>query len=122
MDYLFPDIDSPLFVVKQLCLDDNGKIIGAAYLKVQAETYLSLDPDLSPVQKMEVIDALNPAVEKKAWEMGLETLCAYIPEPISRKFTKRLRRLGWDKARDGWITWFRELGSVNGQSGCQSGE
>jgi hypothetical protein len=109
MDYLFPDLDSPLFITRKVLIDDDGNIIGAAFLKVQAETYLMLDPTLGPRQKMDAINRLNPEVEREAWEKGLDTLVAYIPEDIDKKFDKRLLKLGWERVRAGWKTWFREL-------------
>lgn len=108
LDYIFPSVDSPLFIVKKV-YEHDGKVIGAELLKLQAETYLMLDCNLDPVEKTRVIAHLSHAVEREAYNRGLDTLVAYIPEDISTKFTKRLNLLGWDKARKGWITWFREL-------------
>jgi hypothetical protein len=111
MDYKFPDIDQPLFLVRKVCLDDAGKIIGTEFLKLQCEAYLMLSPDLSPTEKASVITELSPVVEQEAYKQGLDTIAAYIPEDISKRFTKRLKLLGWDTARTGWVTWFRELAS-----------
>ena len=108
MDYKLPDIDSALFVVKKV-YELDGKVVGAEFLKIQAEAYLMLDCRLDTVEKTRVIAHLSHAVEREAYNRGLDTLVAYIPEDISTKFTKRLNLLGWDKARKGWITWFREL-------------
>jgi hypothetical protein len=111
MDYKFPDIDQPLFLIRKVCLDDTGKIIGTEFLKIQAEAYLMLSPNLSSSEKVAVIGELSPAVEQAAYEQGLDTIAAYIPDGISKRFTKRLKLLGWDTARTGWVTWFRELAS-----------
>lgn len=108
MDYKLPKLDDPLFIVRKV-YEHDGKIIGAELLKLQAETYLMLDCNLDPVEKTRVIAHLSHAVEREAYNRGLDTLVAYIPEDISTKFTKRLNLLGWDKARKGWVTWFREL-------------
>lgn len=108
MDYKLPDLESPLFIVKKVYVE-AGRIVGTEFLKVQAEAYLMLDCSLDPVEKTRVIAHLSHAVERDAFNRGLDTLVAYIPEDISTKFTKRLNLLGWDKARKGWVTWFREL-------------
>ena len=108
MDYKLPDIDSALFIVKKV-YELDGKVVGAEFLKIQAEAYLMLDCRLDTVEKTRVIAHLSHAVEREAYNRGLNTLVAYIPEDISTKFTKRLNLLGWDKARKGWVTWFREL-------------
>src|ERR1700679_1795200 len=106
VDYKLPDVDSALFVVKKV-YELDGKVVGAEFLKIQAEAYLMLDCRLDTVEKTRVIAHLSHAVEREAYNRGLDTLVAYIPEDISTKFTKRLNLLGWDKARKGWITWFR---------------
>jgi len=110
MDYQMPRINKdPLFVVRKVYVDDGGTIVGCEFLKLQAEAYLMLDCTLDTVEKTRVIAHLSHAVECEAYNRGIDTLVAYIPEDISNKFTKRLNLLGWDKARKGWITWFREL-------------
>lgn len=109
MDYVFPAIDSPLFIVRKLYVDDSGRVIGTEFLKLQAEAYLMLDCNLDAVEKTRVIAHLSRETEREAYNQGLDTLAAYIPEELSKKFTKRLELLGWSKARDKWTTWFREL-------------
>lgn len=109
MDYLFPDLDSPLFVVKKVYVDALNQVIGTEFLKLQAEAYLMVACDLDAVEKTRVIAHLSREVEREAYNQGLDTLVAYIPEDISTRFSKRLNLLGWDTARKGWLTWFREL-------------
>ena len=108
MDYLLPDLESPLFVVRKV-YELDGRIIGTEFLKLQAEAYLMLDCNLDAVEKTRVIAHLSRETEREAYNRGLDTLAAYIPEEISTKFSKRLNLLGWSKARDRWVTWFREL-------------
>ena len=109
MDYLLPDLKSPLFVVRKVYVNDADQIIGTEFLKLQAEAYLMLDCNLDAVEKTRVIAHLSRETEREAYNRGLDTLAAYIPEEISTKFSKRLNLLGWSKARDRWVTWFREL-------------
>lgn len=109
MDYAFPAIDSPLFIARKLYVDDAGRIIGTEFLKLQAEAYLMLSCELDAVEKTRVIAHLSREVEREAYNQGLDTLACYIPNEISKKFTKRLNLLGWLPARAGWVTWFREL-------------
>lgn len=108
MDYKLPDIDDPLFVVKKV-YEQDGLVVGAEFLKIQAETYLLLDYRLDAVGKTRTIAHLSREVEREAYNRGLDTLVAYIPEDIGEKFSKRLTLLGWEKARNKWVTWFREL-------------
>lgn len=108
MDYKLPDIDSPLFIVRKVFML-HEQIVGCELLKLQAESYLMLDCNLDPLEKTRVIAHLSRESEREAYNQGLDTLVAYIPEEISTKFTKRLNLLGWATARSGWVTWFREL-------------
>ena len=108
MDYKLPDLTDPLFIVRKV-YELDGRIIGTEFLKLQAEAYLMLDCNLDAVEKTRVIAHLSRETEREAYNRGLDTLAAYIPEEISTKFSKRLNLLGWSKARDRWVTWFREL-------------
>lgn len=108
MDYILPDLDSPLFIVRKV-YELDGRIIGTEFLKLQAEAYLMLDCELDTLSKTRVIAHLSRETEREAYNQGLDTIAAYIPEDISNKFTKRLTLLGWNQARDKWVTWFREL-------------
>lgn len=109
MDYRFPNLEDPLFVVRKVFVYPDGKIVGTEFLKLQAEAYLMLSCDLDAVSKTRVIAHLSRETEREAYDQGIDTLVAYIPEDISTKFTKRLELLGWSKARKNWVTWFREL-------------
>ena len=108
MDYKFPDLDNPLFVVRKVYVDAE-QIVGAEFLKIQVEAYVMLSCDLDAIRKTRVIAHLSRESEREAYNQGLDTIVAYIPEDISTKFSKRLNLLGWSQARKGWITWFREL-------------
>lgn len=109
MDYKLPELDDPLFVSRKVYVDDSGRIIGTEFLKLQAEAYLMLDCELDTLSKTRVIAHLSRETEREAYNQGVDTLVAYIPEDLSKKFTKRLTLLGWNQARDKWVTWFREL-------------
>lgn len=109
MDYKLPDLESPLFIVKKV-YEIEGKVVACEFLKLQAEAYLMLDCGLDALDKTRAIARLSRETEREAYyKQGLDTIAAYMPEEISDKFSKRLTLLGWDKARDKWITWFREL-------------
>ena len=107
MDYRLPDLESPLFFVRKTVEDTEGNVIGACYLRLTAETYLWLDPNLSPKGKIEAMSAMQPQVLASAWSLGLDDVEARIPEDIEKKFKKRLHQLGWSKDRSGWSPWSR---------------
>jgi len=70
MDYALPDLDSPLFLVRKVATNENGKILAACVLRIEAETYLLLDPQLSPQIKMKTMLELQPEILRGAWEQG----------------------------------------------------
>lgn len=107
MDYKFPNLESPLLIVKRAVTDEQGKLLGFCVLRLTAECMLLLDPDLRPDTKMEVMTALSPSVIGEAYAQGLDDVMAAIPEDVEDKFRKRLGELGWQRDRSGWNLWSR---------------
>lgn len=112
MDYKLPDLENPLFLVRKVAEDENGHVTAVCYLRLEAETYLWLDPLLDPRKKMETMLTLQPEVLRAGWEQGLNNIVAWIPEAMERKFQRRLHELGWHKDRVGWHSWSRPLGET----------
>ena len=108
-DSKLQDLEAPLILTKKVVTDANGTVIGACYTKLQAETYLLLDPALSPADKVDVIHRVDDEVANESYGKGLDQLVAYLPPGIETKFHKRLRQLGWSPARDDWKPWSKEL-------------
>ena len=48
MDYALPALGQPLVFVRKVTTDDSGKVIAACFLRLCAECYLVLEPDLAP--------------------------------------------------------------------------
>jgi hypothetical protein len=109
MDYALPDLDSPLFLVKKVVTDENGKVIGASVVRLEAECYLWVDPEFKPRVKMDAMLELQPEILRSAWAKGLENLVAWIPLWMEKKFRRRLLNLGWVRDRTGWQSWSRPL-------------
>ena len=122
--YALPDLRNPLFVTK-IVLTNEGVpsrispvtshespvtgILGAALLRLTAEAYLLLDSRAgTPRQRWQWLLALHAAAERDAWHRGLEDVHAWLPPPISKKFGKRLARLGWLRD-DTWTPYCRKL-------------
>jgi len=107
-DYALPDLSNPLFVTKKVIAEDNCAV-GAAFLRLTAETYLLLDPRVgTPRQRWQSLLALHEATARDAWLRGLEDVHAWLPPPIATKFGKRLTRLGWIRD-DAWTPYCRRL-------------
>ena len=109
--YAFPDLGNPLFLTKLvLGREDGGKrITGAALLRLTAEAYLLLDPEVgSPRERWESLLALHEATRRDALARGLEDVHAWLPPEIAKKFGKRLTRLGWVRD-DEWTPYCKKL-------------
>ena len=109
LDYRMPNLDSPL-VAATVC-EDNGKLLAAGALKIEAEVYLWVDPCASPAAKWDAIRLIHMELVRRAVSLGLEQLVAYVPECVQKFFRKRLTMLRWAQARDGWKPWVYELGA-----------
>jgi hypothetical protein len=119
-DYKLPDLGNPLFVTKLILtgekLEPSGvtttraeTILGAALLRLTAEAYLLLDPRAgTPRERWHWLMALHTATERDAWQRGLEDVHAWLPPPITKKFGKRMERLGWVRD-DEWTPYCKKL-------------
>lgn len=107
-DYKMPDLSSPLFIVKQVCRD-GGRVLGAYGLRVQAETYLWLDPEMPLRLKYEVILGLSRSLALEAWRVGVDCAVAWLPPNIPPSFCRLLGHLGWSSDRKGWQSWSKEI-------------
>jgi hypothetical protein len=103
LDYRFPDIDGPLFLVRKV-LEIDGKVVASLVLKICAETMLLLDGQQGPQDKLTEMQTLQSSVLSEAYAKGLDEIHAAIPEI---GFDKRLIQLGWLKDRSGWNLWSR---------------
>ena len=80
----------------------HAKILGAALLRLTAEAYLLLDPQLTgPRERWNAILALHAAAQHDAQLRGLEDVHAWLPPAVAQKFGRRLGRLGW-RRDDHW--------------------
>jgi hypothetical protein len=122
-EYPLPDLRNPLFVTKLVLADDGAtqqnencqreagatKILGAALLRLTAEAYLLLDPRAgTPRERWQWLLALHAAAERDAWQRGLEDVHAWLPPRITKKFGKRMERLGWVRD-DAWTPYSKKL-------------
>jgi hypothetical protein len=134
--YSFPDLSNPLFVTKLVLVgekagseepcpegalrgergapaetggDREKGIAGAALLRVTAEAYLLLDPNVgTPRERWEWLLGLHAATERDAAARGLEDVHAWLPPEIAAKFGKRLTKLGWVRD-DRWTPYCKRL-------------
>jgi hypothetical protein len=106
IDYAFPDLTSPLWIVTKV-VEVDGVVRVAAGMYVQAETYLWLDKSDwgDAEQKMVAIKALDKEVMQSTWLKGVECAVLWLP-PGMERFGKRLTQdLGFTRDRDGWVSY-----------------
>jgi hypothetical protein len=103
IDYQFPRI-GPLFLVRKVAVDGNGKIIGSLLFKLRAEAMLLLEGE--PEEKMLAMCELQREALAEAYQKGLDEVDCAVPDQIG--FSKRLAELGWVAERDGWTLWTRK--------------
>ena len=106
-DFALPDLASPLMIVKKAVVAD-GKVIGFGCIKIMGETLMSLSPDLSPIERMRAMEALQPPVLTDAYKLGLDEVEARIHSETEKPFLKRLAQLGWKRDRSDLNPWSRK--------------
>ena len=102
LDYKFPDLENPLFLVKKVA-EKDGKPFGALALRICAEAMLWLDKG-HPKERYDTMKSLQDEVMAEAYLKGLSDVFADVP---NIRFDKRLKELGWEPNRPGWALWSR---------------
>lgn len=103
LGYQAPSFDSPLVVLKQEVLTDDGQLIGAAAVKLIGETFLWLDPSVSKVGRLRATLALMDTCRPQLQQIGLEETSCWLPPHLEERFGSLLGRLGWSKSP--WPSW-----------------
>lgn len=108
LDFSLPDLNSALFIVKQV-FECDGRVVAAAFLRIEAEAYLLLDKGDwgDAVDKFNAIKSVQSAGLEDAWTKGIDNCVCWVPKEVNATFAKRLIELGWTQDREGWITWSR---------------
>ena len=110
IDYKFPDLNSPLFVVTKV-VEIDGKIVAAGGLYLLAEAYLWMSPEDwgTPQEKLDAVDALQQSAFHDAWMKGIDCACLWLPPGMERFGERLVNDLGWSRDRNGWVSFSRKL-------------
>lgn len=74
-----------------------------AFLKIEAEAYLFLDPNYgTPVDRWQMLLRIHEDVKQQAADLGLSEVSCVIPPGLSKAFHRRLARLGWRDEPEDW--------------------
>jgi hypothetical protein len=98
----FPDLNDPVFAIGKV-IEGRRWIEGAAFLKVEAEAYLFLNPSYGdPRDRWQMLLALHEEVRREAAALGLSEVFCVIPPGLPKSFHRRLKRLGWQDEPEDW--------------------
>lgn len=112
IDYKFPDLSSPLFLVtKVLELDGEVRACAAGYIQLEAYLFIDHSDWATPAEKLDAIRALDWAAMQEAWIRGIDCCALWLP-PGMERFGDRLVELGWNKDRAGWMTFSKQTCST----------
>lgn len=105
LDYRFPDLNSPLFLVKTV-VERDGKPTTLLAGHLTVETYLMTSGNAR--ERLEDIEAVQPVWLEELWSKGIDDAYCGVPKSVDRHFRKHMERLGWERGRPEWINYFRD--------------
>lgn len=69
--FYLPDITSPLTCIRKVLKDENGKIVGSAFVNITCDLTFSVDPNIPEITRAkllkETIETLKPDLIKKGF-------------------------------------------------------
>lgn len=107
LEYEFPNLGSPLFVVKK-ALEADGKVRLAAAARITVEVSVLCDSEwLTPAFRLKAFELLHEEMRRELKAKGIEDVHAWLP-PQMKSFARRLcRYFGW--GRSAWDSYERTL-------------
>lgn len=105
IDYKFPSLESPLFIVKTV-VERAGRPTTLLAARVEAECYLMTSGTAQ--ERLEDIEAAQAQFLADLYAQGLDDCYCAVPKSVDRHFAKHMERLGWTRGRPNWIPWFRD--------------
>jgi hypothetical protein len=79
----FPDVTSPLIVVRCSVIDDEGKIVACGFLKLISEAILVIDKNLTMNKRAEIVDTFYKVGARAAKKKGLDEINAFVTQDKS---------------------------------------
>lgn len=109
LDYQFPDLGNPLFLVRKVLVVE-GVIRAAAVARLEVEVMLLIDRSWGDAdEKLAAMKMIQKAGMQDAWLQGVQYAVAWVPPQVEKVFAPYLKELGWEPDRDGWHTWSRPI-------------
>lgn len=106
LDYRYPDLSSPLFIVKTV-IERAGHPATLLAARLTAETYLMTSGTAK--ERLEDIELAQSAWLAELWTKGLDDVYCGVPRSVDRHFRRHMERLGWERGRKDWVNYFRNV-------------
>jgi len=96
----FPDLDSPLYIIKGVVEDETGKILGAGFIKLTAEAIIMIEPELPRIEKVQALKELFLVGKMESLKKGIYSWHAFI-KGSKKDFANTLRKtFGFEEIED----------------------
>ena len=105
--YPFPNMDD--FFSRRVV--ESGDSVGmVSLLKLTAEAYLICDPEWrTPAWRMEALRQIQDVANDDAKQRGVVEAVAFIPPGIEKTFRRRLERMGWNRNKPSWKSYWKAV-------------
>lgn len=114
-DFPFPDLESLLYFSRKEVVDENGRVIAAAFLRLTSEAILIQAPELPRAARAKILKALVVEMDKDLKAFGLDDVHVFISEPeVEKTVTYYTKRLGFVK-----VSGVPLMRRVNGEKGTE---
>ncbi len=110
IDYVFPDLNSPLFLITKV-VEVDGVVRQCGGLFIQCECYLWQDPSEwgTPQEKLEGIQSLDRVAMHEAWLKGISCCVLWLPPGMARFGDRLVEDLGFNRDRADWVSYSKTL-------------
>jgi len=78
----FPDLTSPLYVIKGIALDDKGHLVGGGFVKLTSEVILILDNNASIVERGKALKEFFLIGKAKSEKLGLDSWHVFLSKEL----------------------------------------
>ncbi len=112
LDYEFPDLSNPLYLVKVCGVDENGQVRAAGIARVTAEVFYLIDPKLNSADKRKILELGLLETAHRLERQGLDEFHVFVPPQLNGMGTLLEREFGF---RPDWKCYFRETGNGTGR-------
>jgi hypothetical protein len=97
IDFPFPDIENPLYMAAKV-IEDDGKVIGAAFIRLTSEAILVMDETTPKRTRVEGVEGCFNALQQEIKALGMDECHAFVRAP---NIAKLLTKLGFKFTRSG---------------------